>query len=87
MIAWADRIVPLAMELVPQDVDGGHRLIRDDDPLGVGFGVEFAAHAQPGLGRGAADQIDDHLIADQRLGAPPAEGLGGNDPLAVSRER
>ena len=44
---------------------------------GVGFdslrvlpGVQTALHLEPGLGSGGRDQIDDHLVTDERFAAP-----------------
>src|SRR5919206_2334452 len=70
LVAWPDRVVPLTVELIADEIERGHLLVRDGDPFGVAVRIELATHAQPRLGRGAADQIDDHLIADQRPGAP-----------------
>ena len=36
----------------------------------VGGGVEFAADLQAGFGGGGGDELDDDLVADQRLAAP-----------------
>ena len=48
------------MELGAVDVDGGHLLA----------GVEFAAYCEAGFGGGGRDQLDDHAMADEWLGAP-----------------
>ncbi len=58
------------MEFVVQDVELRHLVVREDDAFLVGVGIEFAFHGEAGLGGGGANQIDDDLIADQRLGAP-----------------
>ena len=52
------------------DVEVSHLRVQDDDPLGIGFVIEFASNGQAGLCRGRADQFDDDAIADQRFGAP-----------------
>ena len=52
------------------DIEAFHLLVRDDDPFGIGFVVEFASNRQAGLGRRRADQFDDDAIAEQRFGAP-----------------
>ena len=65
-----DGVVPLAVEGVASDVDPGHLLIGHDDALWIGVGVEFAADGKPCLGRGGADQTDDHTVADERLSLP-----------------
>ena len=43
---------------------------ENDDALGMQVVIKLADHLQTGFGRGGTDQIDDYLIADQRLGAP-----------------
>lgn len=63
-------VVPLAVECITGDGDGREFGIGDGNALGMESGVEFAAHAQAGLGSGRADQSDDDPGADQRPGAP-----------------
>src|SRR6266436_8401534 len=70
MITWRDGVVRLAVELSTFDVDGGHVCIRYDNPAGVLAGVEFTAHREAGFGGSGRDQLDDHPIADEWLGAP-----------------
>src|ERR1700677_1677405 len=65
-----DRVVPLSMEGVAGDVDFGQFPIGYNDPLWVGVFIEFAADTEAGLGRGGADEIDDHAIADERPSLP-----------------
>ena len=65
-----DGVVPFALEGVTNEIDRGHLGIGDGDAGGVARGIEFAADAQPSLGRGGADQIDDDAVADQWFGAP-----------------
>src|SRR5271167_501907 len=76
MSIWWDGVVPFTVELGTFDVDGGHLGIRYDNALGVLAGVEFAAHGEAGFGGGSRDQLDDHAITDEWLGAPvlAAEG-------------
>src|SRR5712671_6851359 len=63
-------VVPLAVEFGAFDIDRGHLGVRDDNAAGVLASVEFAAHSEAGFGGGGRDQIDDHAIADEWLGAP-----------------
>src|SRR5438105_11589547 len=70
MIVWRDGVVPFAVELGAFDVDSGHVGIRYDNAAGVLAGVEFAAHGEAGFGGGGRDQLDNHAIADEWLGAP-----------------
>jgi hypothetical protein len=52
------------------DVDGVHLGIGDLDALGIAVGVDVAGDGEAGIGRGGADQLDDDLMADERLAAP-----------------
>jgi hypothetical protein len=70
MIVWRDGVVPLAVELGTFDVYDGHVCIRYANAAGVLAGVEFAAHGETGFGGSGRDQLDDHPIADEWLGAP-----------------
>jgi len=75
LVLRADCIIPFAVEFVVQDVDLRHFLIGYGDAFRVGFGIEFTRYREACLCGGGADQIDDYLIADQRLGPPvPASG-------------
>src|SRR5438445_2347237 len=70
MIVWGDGVVPFAVELGAFEVDGGHVCVRYDNAAGVVAGVEFTAHSEAGFGGSGRNQLDDHPIADERLGAP-----------------
>ena len=58
------------MELGPFDVEGGDLGVGHDNAAGVSAGVEFTAHGEAGFGGSGRDQLDNHPIADQRLGTP-----------------
>ena len=58
------------MEFVAFNVDGSQFCIRDYQTLGVLGGVKFSAHRQAAAGFGVSNQVDNHLMADQRLPAP-----------------
>ena len=58
------------MELVRFDAYGGHLDISDDDTLGIRVRVQLRAHGESALGLRASDEIDDHLMTDQRLRPP-----------------
>src|SRR5260370_37187803 len=70
IIAWRDGVVPLGVELGTVEGDGGHVCVRYDNGAGVLAGVEFTAHREAGFGGSGRDQLDDHAIADEWLGAP-----------------
>ena len=58
------------------DVDGVHLGIGDLDALGIAVGVDVAGDGEAGIGRGGADQLDDDLMADERLAAPVLGDVG-----------
>ena len=66
----ADRIVPLAVEVVALNVDDIHLGIGDPDAGGIAVGVDLALHLEAGSGRGGGNQLDDGLVADERPAAP-----------------
>src|SRR5436305_1697774 len=55
------------------EADSSELVIGDPGSGGIGAAVEFRFDAQPCLGRGVADQGDDHLVADQGA-TPPVLG-------------
>ena len=69
---WADCIIPFAVEVMPDDVDGCEFVVGDVNASGVHRGIEFAADFEAGLRRRRSDQLDDHLMTDERLAAPVA---------------
>jgi hypothetical protein len=44
--------------------------VTDDQALGVRVGVDLRAHLQSAARLGICDQLDDHLMTDQRATAP-----------------
>src|SRR3954452_10758725 len=58
------------MEGVGFEVEGGHLGIGNFDALLVAGLVETAGNGEAGCGGGVGNQLDDHLVADQRLAAP-----------------
>jgi hypothetical protein len=71
-IGWpgSEGVVPLAVKICWLDVEGSHLGIGDLDALLVSTGVDPAGDGEAGLGAGIGDQLDDDLMADQRLAAP-----------------
>jgi hypothetical protein len=56
------------VEIGVLNIEVSHVLVGDDDPLGIGFVVEFTSDGQAGSGGRGADQFDDDAIAEQRFG-------------------
>ena len=67
-----DRIVPFAMEVVGSEVEGIHFDVGHLDAGRIGVLIEFAPNLQTGVRRRRGDQLDDDLMADERLAAPVA---------------
>ncbi len=67
MAPWSNCVVPLAVELGFFDIEGGHFGVGDFDTFFVGVPVKAAGDGQPLVGRGVADQCNDHQVTDQRL--------------------
>jgi hypothetical protein len=70
------------MELCTHQVDGLHFLIGDLHALGVKVAVDLAAYLEAGSRPGRADELHDHLVADQGLAAPV---LGDEGEQAVAK--
>jgi len=58
------------MEAVEGDVDFRHLGVGDLDSLWIGVFIELALNGQTGPGGGGADQLDDHLMGDERFSSP-----------------
>jgi hypothetical protein len=54
-----DGVVPVAVELVAVQVEGGHLFVGDLDALGVVALVQAGVDLQAGAGGGGRDQVDD----------------------------
>jgi len=70
--------------------DRGNIFVGNLDPLWVLAGIEFGADSQPGFGGGRRNEVDDHLVTDQRFAAPVLADEGKQPmldlvPLAGSR--
>ena len=60
------------MKVVAGEIDGFDLVVRHFEAGGIGVWVEFAAHFEAGCRRCCGDQLDDDLMADERLAAPVA---------------
>src|SRR5512132_4430855 len=67
---WADGVVPLTVELVLHQRHRCQLLVAYLDPKGVVAPVQLGADPQARVGRGRPDQLDDHLMADERPTTP-----------------
>lgn len=65
-----DGVVPLAVECVSHQIDGGELLIGDFDPGGIRVGVEFGRDGESTLGSGVGDQVEHHFVTDEGLTLP-----------------
>src|SRR5271170_3450666 len=75
-----DSVVPLAVKIIAGEVDRSHLCVADGDAFWVEIIIDPAGHVQSGLGGGGADQLHDHLMADQRL-TTPVLGDEGKQPV------
>jgi hypothetical protein len=60
------------VERVAGEVHGGQFGVGDLD-LGVRVLIEAGVDLEPGAGGGRGDQVDDHLVGDQRLAGWPRQ--------------
>ncbi len=65
-----DRIVPFSVESITIDVDRTHLRVGDPDGLGITILVEVALHIKPAGRRRGSNELDDDLVADERLATP-----------------
>src|SRR6266511_2950478 len=69
--AWSgDGVVPLPVPVMPGERDGGKLGVGDLDPGRVGPAVKLSLDFQVRAGGGLADQVDDHLVGNQRATPP-----------------
>src|SRR4249919_3734534 len=80
-LVWFDCIVPLAMEGVALDVDSGQFGFGDFDTAWIARAIEVAGNGESFAGRGGGDQLDDDLMADERLAAPVLGDVGEQSVL------
>src|SRR5271165_6462896 len=80
-LVWFDCIVPLAVEGVALDVDSGQFGFGDFDTAWIARAIEVAGNGESFDGRGGGDQLDDDLMADERLAAPVLGDVGEQSVL------
>ena len=91
-----DGIIPLGVEFIGFDVEGGHLGIGDLDPLWIGPSIEFAVHARTSGCRRCGDQIDHDQTTGQGRAAPVLADMAeqsvldpriksGDKPCSISR--
>src|SRR5215472_13411613 len=66
----ADGIVPFAMEVMADEVDGLEFGVWHLDAGGICVWIELATNLEASVGCGGSDQFDYDLMADSRLAAP-----------------
>ena len=69
-VLWGDRIVPLAMECIPLDVEGPHFAVGDFYAFRIDVGVDPALNPKAFLCCRRGDQVDDDFMAHERFAAP-----------------
>ena len=80
------------MKNVPPEAEFRHLLVGNLDSCRVDVGVELAFHCQTSFRSSRGDEVDNHLVADQRL-APPVLADEGEQamfdlvPLAGARRK
>jgi hypothetical protein len=74
------------MEIVALDVDASHFVIADLNAFLIEVAIEIAGDRKAVFSRGGADQLDDDLVADQRLAAPALRDIGKETVLSGRRE-
>src|SRR5919199_5485034 len=67
---WSYNVIPVAVEWGGFELDAGQFRVWDFDAGRVGCGVEFRLDRQSGTRGGIADEVDDHLQAEQRSATP-----------------
>ena len=80
-LVWFDCIVPLAVEGEALDVDSGQFGFGDFDTAWIARAIEVAGNGESFAGRGGGDQLDDDLMADERLAAPVLGDVGEQSVL------
>src|SRR5262249_35537094 len=70
LLAWEDGVIPLAVEDVSLEMELLHGLSRDFDPCWIRVLIQLADHRQARRGRRGRNQVDNHLVAHERLPAP-----------------
>ena len=76
-----DGVVPLGVEFVTLDVEFGHLLVGDLYAFRIKIAIDLAVNFEPRVGRCAADQLNNHLVTDQRLAAPVLRDVGEQSML------
>ena len=71
-----DGVVPVALEGMALNVEGGQFGIADLDALRIAALVDVASDGEAGIGRSGADQLDDDVVADERFAAPVLGDVG-----------
>ncbi len=69
-ISGEKAIVPVTVECVSAESEFGHLLIGNLDTRRIDIRVQITLDRQAAFRGGACDQVDNDLVADQRLATP-----------------
>ena len=67
---WQDNVVPVAVERIGAELDGGEFLLSNFDAFRILSRIQLTLHAKAGFGCGRGNQVDDDFMTDQRLATP-----------------
>ena len=70
------------MKSITFDIDRCQGVVRDFFPCRIGVGVERRLDVEPRMGGCAANQVDNHLMADQRSASPMLRNIVGTNLIA-----
>ena len=63
-------VVPFTVKRIRVQAERFHFCIRHLDPLCIGIHIQRGAHFESGSRGGGFNQVDDHLVVNERLSSP-----------------
>src|SRR5437763_9120116 len=83
LFSWRDGVVPIVLEGIALNVEGSHFGIGDFDTFWIEALVDVASDGEAGRGGSGADQLNDDVVADERLAAPVLGDVGREGMLGA----